>query len=88
MWWRAIIAGLVVAGVSELADRYPRLSVLLLTLPYGQTITTLMLQHGWLANARTRADWSPIFVPLAFSQALMTEFLGRLCAGHAPRKPE
>ena len=33
MWWRAIIAGLVVAGVSELADRYPRLSALLLTLP-------------------------------------------------------
>ncbi len=33
MWWRAIIAGLGVAGVSELADRYPRLSVLLLTLP-------------------------------------------------------
>ena len=33
MWWRAIIAGLVVASVSELADRFPRLGALLLTLP-------------------------------------------------------
>lgn len=33
MLWRAVIAGLVVAGVSELADRFPQLGALLLTLP-------------------------------------------------------
>jgi hypothetical protein len=38
MWWRAIIAGLVVAGVSELAKHLPRRRVSLLTLPIVSTV--------------------------------------------------
>ncbi|HCS50001.1 MAG TPA: hypothetical protein DIW81_00160, partial [Planctomycetaceae bacterium] len=77
MWWRAIIAGLVVAGVSELADRFPRLGALLLTLP---VISIVAFIATWNKNqdlntisqlARETLILVPLglpfFIPLAFS---------------------
>ena len=43
MWWRAVIAGLVVAGVSELANRQPRFGALLLTLPIVSIVAFIAL---------------------------------------------
>ena len=66
MWWRAIIAGLVVASVSELADRYPRLSALLLTLPIVSIIAFVAVwtkDHN-LGSTTRLARETLILVPL------------------------
>jgi hypothetical protein len=43
MIWRAIIAAIVVAGVSELGTRFPRLGALLLTLPIVSIVAFVAL---------------------------------------------
>ena len=91
MWWRAIIAGLVVAGVSELADRFPRLGALLLTLP---VISIVAFIATWNKNqdlntisqlARETLILVPLglpfFIPLAFSERLGLGFWSAFAAG-------
>lgn len=91
MWWRAIIAGLVVAGVSELADRYPRLGALLLTLPIVSIIAFVAVwtkDHNLEATARLARETLvlvplglPFFLPLAFSERLGLGFWGAFVSG-------
>ena len=91
MWWRAIIAGLVVAGVSELADRFPRLGALLLTLP---VISIVAFIATWNKNqdlntisqlARETLILVPLglpfFIPLAFSERIGLGFWSAFAAG-------
>ncbi|HBN77290.1 MAG TPA: hypothetical protein DD473_16045 [Planctomycetaceae bacterium] len=91
MWWRAIIAGLVVAGVSELADRFPRLGALLLTLP---VISIVAFIATWNKNQdlNTLSQLAretlilvplglPFFIPLAFSERLGLGFWSAFAAG-------
>lgn len=80
MWLRAVIAGLVVAGVSELADRNPRLGALLLTLPVVSIIAFIALwtkERDIEATARLARETLilvplglPFFIPLAISREL------------------
>ena len=91
MWWRAIIAGLVVAGVSELADRYPRLSALLLTLPVVSIIAFIAVwtkDHNLDATTRLARETLvlvplglPFFLPLAFSERLGLGFWASFILG-------
>lgn len=77
MLWRAIIAGLVVAGVSELADRYPRLSALLLTLPVVSIIAFIAVwtkDHNLDATTRLARE-TLVLVPLG-----QKELVGRRAA--------
>ena len=87
MWWRAIIAGIVVAGVSELADRFPRLGALLLTLPVTSIVAFLAVwskDQDLVTVSRLARETLvlvplglPFFIPLAFSERLGLGF------GHA-----
>lgn len=91
MWWRAVIAGLVVAGVSELADRFPRLGALLLTLPIVSIvafITVWQKEQDPSTISRLARETLvlvplglPFFVPLAFSQRLGLGFWSAFAAG-------
>lgn len=91
MWWRAVIAGLVVAGVSELADRFPRLGALLLTLPIVSIVAFIALwQKEQDASTISRLAREtlvlvplglPFFVPLAFSERLGLNFWSAFAAG-------
>ena len=66
MWWRAIIAGLMVAGVSELAQRFPRMGALLLTLPVISIIAFIMTwnRHHEMNTITALARETMILVPL------------------------
>lgn len=91
MWWRAVIAGLVVAGVSELADRFPRLGALLLTLPIISIVAFIAVwqKEQDLATVTQLARETlilvplglPFFVPLALSQRLGIGFWTAFAAG-------
>jgi hypothetical protein len=91
MWWRAIIAGLVVAGVAELADRFPRLGALLLTLPIVSIVAFVAVwnkEQELNAVARLARETLvlvplglPLFVPLAFSERIGLGFWSSLAAG-------
>jgi len=91
MWWRAIIAGLVVASVSELADRFPRLGALLLTLPIVSIVAFVAVwnKEQELNTVSRLARETlilvplglPLFVPLAFSERLGVGFWPALVAG-------
>ena len=91
MWWRAIIAGLVVAGVSELADRYSRLSALLLTLPIVSIIAFVAVwtkDHNLGSTTRLARETLilvplglPFFLPLAFSERLGLGFWASFVLG-------
>ncbi|MHC4880166.1 MAG: hypothetical protein ACYTGL_27265 [Planctomycetota bacterium] len=84
MWWRAVIAGLVVAGVSEVADRHPRLGALLLTLPIVSIVAFVSVwqkEHDVSTISRLARETLvlvplglPFFIPLAFSQRLGLNF--------------
>ncbi|MBD3675748.1 MAG: hypothetical protein HUJ26_19745 [Planctomycetaceae bacterium] len=84
MWWRAVIAGLVVAGVSELADRLPRLGALLLTLPIVSLVAFIAVwqkdQDLSVVSRLARETLIlvplglPFFVPLALSDRLGINF--------------
>jgi len=84
MWWRAIIAGLVVASVSEISNRYPRLGALLLTLPIVSIVAFVAV---WQKNQNIKAISTlaretlilvplglPFFVPMAAAQKLGLSF--------------
>lgn len=77
MWWRALIAGLVVAGVSEFSNRQPRLGGLLLTLPIVSIVAFVMT---WTKSGDMQAITQlaretlilvplglPFFIPFAFA---------------------
>lgn len=91
MWWRAIIAGLVVAGVSELADRFPRLGALLLTLPIVSIVAFIATwqkeQDIKVISNLARETLIlvplglPLFVPIAFSERLGLGFWTAMVAG-------
>lgn len=84
MWWRAIVAGLIVAGVTEVSDRYPRLGALLLTLPVISIVAFIAVwqKDQDLKKISELARETlilvplglPFFVPLAFSQKLGLTF--------------
>lgn len=77
MWWRAIIAGIVVVSVSELADCFPRLGALLLTLPIVSIVAFIavwnkdqdMITVSQLARETLVLVplGLPLFVPFAFA---------------------
>ncbi len=91
MWWRAVIAGLVVAGVSELADRHPRLGALLLTLPIVSIVAFVAVwqkEQDLSTISRLARETLvllplglPFFIPLAFSQRLGLTFWPAFAAG-------
>ena len=91
MWWRAVIAGLVVAGVSELADRFPRLGALLLTLPIVSIVAFIAVwqKEQELSTISRLARETlvlvplglPFFVPLAFAERLGLGFWTAFLAG-------
>ncbi|GAB5444673.1 MAG: hypothetical protein Fues2KO_50220 [Fuerstiella sp.] len=91
MWWRAIIAGLVVAGVSELANRTPRLAALLLTLPIVSIVAFIAVwnkEQDMSTLSRLARETLvlvplglPFFVPLAFSERLGLSFWSAFASG-------
>lgn len=91
MWWRAIVAGLVVAGVSELANRFPRLGALLLTLPIVSIVAFIAVwqkEQDTSTISRLARETLvlvplglPFFVPLAFSQRLGIGFWSAFWVG-------
>ena len=93
MWWRAVIAGLVVAGVSELADRLPRFGALLLTLPIVSLVAFIAVwqkdQDLSVVSRLARETLIlvplglPFFVPLALSDRLGISFWGAYLLGLA-----
>lgn len=91
MLFRAVVAALVVASVSELAERYPRLGALLLTLPM---ISILAFVATWQKEqqidvvsrlARETLVLVPLglpfFVPLALAGRLGLSFWSAFAAG-------
>lgn len=93
MWWRAIIAGLVVAGVSELADRFPRLGALLLTLPIVSIVAFVAVwnkEQDMNTISRLARETLvlvplglPLFIPIAFSERIGLGFWSSMAAGIA-----
>jgi hypothetical protein len=91
MWWRAIIAGLVVAGVSELADRLPRLGALLLTLPIVSIVAFVAVwnrEKDMTTVSRLAREalvlvplGLPFFIPMAFPERLGLSFWSAFVAG-------
>lgn len=91
MIWRAIVAGLIVAGVSELANRMPRLGALLLTLPVVSIIAFLMVwqkEQDLQTVSRLARETLilvplglPFFIPLAFSERLGLSFWSSFIGG-------
>lgn len=91
MLFRAIVAAVVVAAVSELAERYPRLGALLLTLP---VISIVAFVATWQKDqqidvvsrlARETLVLVPLgltfFVPLALAERLGLGFWTAFTAG-------
>lgn len=84
MWWRAVIAGLVVAAVSEIGNRFPRLGALVLTLPIVSIVAFIAFwQKEQDLNGVSRLAREtlilvplglPFFVPLAFAERLGISF--------------
>ena len=91
MIWRAIIAGLIVAGVTELANRTPRLGALLLTLPVISIIAFFMVwqkEQDLQTISRLARETLilvplglPFFIPLAFSERLGLSFWTSFISG-------
>ena len=91
MWWRAVIAGLIVAGVSELAERFPRLGALLLTLPVVSIVAFIAVwqkEQDTSTISRLARETLvlvplglPFFVPLAFAERLGLGFWSAFLAG-------
>ncbi|MCC9608779.1 hypothetical protein LOC68_08555 [Blastopirellula sp. JC732] len=91
MLLRAIIAGLVVAAVSQIADRYPRLGALLLTLPIVSIVAFVAVwwKDQDLATVSKLSRETlvlvplglPLFIPLAISQRLGLGFWGAFALG-------
>ena len=94
MWWtifRGAIAGVTVVAVSELANRYPRLGALLLTLPL---VSILAFVATWTKTRELTTISQlaretlilvplglPFFVPLAFADRWRLPFWPAFLAG-------
>ena len=96
MWWtltRAAIAAFVVVAVSEIAQRYPRVAALLLTLPLVSILAFLFTwQQGHNLPAISRLAKEtlvlvplglPFFVPLVFAERLGLSFWTAFLTGIA-----
>ena len=94
MWWvvlKAAIAAAIIVTVSEIANRYPRLGALLLTLPVASILAFVFTwtRHEDLTTVSKLAQETlvlvplglPFFVPLAFSQRLGLSFWPAFIAG-------
>jgi len=91
MLLRAITAAVVVAAVSELADRFPRVGALLLTLPVISIVAFVAVwqkeqQIGVVSRLAREALilvplGLPFFVPLAFSERLGLGFWSAVTIG-------
>ncbi|MEQ8846698.1 DUF3147 family protein [Botrimarina sp.] len=88
---RGLIAGVVVIGVTQLAERWPRLGALLMTLPLVSIVAIVMTWQK-SADLPTIARLSretlvlvplglPFFVPLALAERLGFSFWPALAAG-------
>lgn len=96
MWMtiaKGIIAGLVVIGVTQLANKFPRLGALLLTLPLV-SILAFILTWAKYRDVSTIATLSketlvlvplglPFFLPLAFAEKLGLSFWPAFVTGLA-----
>lgn len=88
---RGLIAGLVVIGVTELSNKFPRVGALLLTLPLVSILAFIMAWHkdrdlpaiGLLAReALVLVPLGlPFFVPLAFAGRMGLSFWQAFTAG-------
>jgi hypothetical protein len=90
---RTIIAAGIIVAVAEIAERFPRLGALLLTLPIVSVLAFVMAwtQHGQLTVISRLARETlvlvplglPFFVPLAFAEKLGLGFWTACFAGIA-----
>ena len=91
MIWRAIIAAIVVTGVSELGTRFPRLGALLLTLPFVSIVAFVALWHK-TQSVETVSQLAretlilvplglPFFIPLAFAEQFHISFWAAFVIG-------
>jgi hypothetical protein len=88
---KAVVAGLIVAAVSEIGGRYPKLGALLLTLPVVSIVAfvaTWQKDHHLPAVARLSRDTLilvplglPFFIPLALADRLGIGFWTALLLG-------
>lgn len=98
MWWRAVVAGLVVVAVSEIGSRFPRLGALVLTLPIVSIVAFIVFwqkEHDLAGVSRLARETLvlvplglPFFIPLAFAERIGISFwtaflLGILAASGA-----
>ncbi|WP_417849330.1 hypothetical protein [Thalassoglobus sp.] len=91
MWWIAVIAGLIVAGVSQLAERFPRLGALLLTLPIISIVAFVAVwnkEQDLTTVSRLARETLilvplglPFFIPLAVSDRLGLGFWSSFALG-------
>jgi hypothetical protein len=91
MFLRAVVAAVVVAAVSELAARFPRLGALLLTLPVVSIVAFVAVwqKEQQLSTVSRLARETlvlvplglPFFVPLALSERLGLGFWTAFAAG-------
>ncbi len=89
--FRAVIAAGIIVAVAEIADRFPRLGALLLTLPIVSILAFVMAwsQHGELPIISRLARETlilvplglPFFVPLAYAEKLGLGFWAAFSAG-------
>ncbi|MAT14924.1 MAG: hypothetical protein CMJ46_06605 [Planctomyces sp.] len=91
MWWRALFAAVVVAAVSELADRFPRLGALLLKLPVVSIVAFIAVWQKE-QDVKTISNLAretlvlvplglPLFIPLALSERYALGFWSALILG-------
>jgi len=83
MWmtiFRGVMAGLVVVGVTELADRSPRMGALLLTLPLVSMLAFIMAwtKHSDMAMIAILAKETLVLVPLGLVFFLPLAFYDRV----------
>lgn len=91
MWLRAIVAGVVVALVSHLADRYPRVGAIVLTLPIVSIVAfvAVWMKDQELTTVSRLARETlilvplglPFFIPIAFAEQLGLGFWGAFGLG-------
>ena len=83
MWWtlaKAAIAAAIIVAVSEIADRFPRIGALLLTLPVVSILAFIFTwtRHEDLTTISRLARETLVLVPLGLPFFLPLAFAGRL----------
>ena len=94
MWWiigKTLIAAAIIAAVSEIANRFPRLGALLLTLPVVSILAFIITwtDHRDLTTISRLARETlflvpldlPFFLPLAFAPRLGLSFWPAFASG-------